>query len=87
MNVTEATAVSTLLRWLLGVGDVDEQEAHAAAAELADWADLVLHTGPTSDDVDQRWPYLGWYDDVGDCETPGPPPRPVLTVVTTGDRL
>lgn len=64
MNTTEAVAVDTLLRHLLGTpgdtGDLpSDKDARAAAARLADRANAALSAGLTSVDVHNDWPETG----------------------------
>lgn len=59
MNVTEATDLARLLRWILGTppGEalVDDEEAMEAAAALADRAHWALGAGPTAVSVRALW--------------------------------
>lgn len=55
MNRTEATAVNTLLRWLLQQDPPTEDQARTAAEQLADRAHKALAAGYNADRVTAQW--------------------------------
>lgn len=58
LDIAAAQQVQVLLRYLLPVGGqtADEYDATAAASELADRSQAVLHTGLVAADVEDAWP-------------------------------
>jgi hypothetical protein len=61
MTIGEANNLNTLLRYLLDlvdpahISDTPQDDARAAAVELADRAYKALYAGITGDDVLRRW--------------------------------
>lgn len=55
MNLSEAMAVSRVLRWLIGDREVTVEQARALAAWLADRAHSAMGDGITAEQLNQRW--------------------------------
>lgn len=57
MNITEGNAANVVLRYLLGIEPLpDDEKAQEAAVLLAERANRALHAGLRAEQVAQAWP-------------------------------